>query len=247
MMRLPWWLSGKESTCQCRRCGFDPWAGKIPLEEDMSTYSSIPAWEIPWTKKPGGLKSMGLPRVWHDWATKQQQKIWWANCKLEKRMEFGEQTSSRLRVFHFLILSLSVMSNSLWLFDCSPPGSSVRGIFQAKILEWLPLLSPGDLSNRDWTHISCVSYTAGRFFTCRAVRDVLLILYIWLLQKIWEIWRKRGTSKNYRYLSMEGIILNARITINGIKTLKFQCAYSYFNVTVIWERKHCWPCHVWLW
>ena len=28
--RLPWWLSGKESTCQHRRQGFDPWVGKIP-------------------------------------------------------------------------------------------------------------------------------------------------------------------------------------------------------------------------
>ena len=28
--RLPWWLSGKESTCQCRRHGFNPWSGKIP-------------------------------------------------------------------------------------------------------------------------------------------------------------------------------------------------------------------------
>ena len=27
---LPWWLSGKESACQCRRCGFNPWVGKIP-------------------------------------------------------------------------------------------------------------------------------------------------------------------------------------------------------------------------
>ena len=27
---LPWWLSGKESTCQCRRHGFNPWSGKIP-------------------------------------------------------------------------------------------------------------------------------------------------------------------------------------------------------------------------
>ena len=26
----PWWLSGKESACQCRRHGFDPWSGKIP-------------------------------------------------------------------------------------------------------------------------------------------------------------------------------------------------------------------------
>ena len=28
-IRLPWWLSGKESACQCRRCRFDPWVGKI--------------------------------------------------------------------------------------------------------------------------------------------------------------------------------------------------------------------------
>ena len=27
---LPRWLSGKESTCQCRKHGFDPWVGKIP-------------------------------------------------------------------------------------------------------------------------------------------------------------------------------------------------------------------------
>ena len=27
---LAWWLSGKASTCQCRRCIFDPWVGKIP-------------------------------------------------------------------------------------------------------------------------------------------------------------------------------------------------------------------------
>ena len=31
------------------------------------------------------------------------------------------------------------------LMDCSPPGSSVHGILQARILEWLPFPSPGDL------------------------------------------------------------------------------------------------------
>jgi len=31
---LPWWLSGKESACQCRRCGFDPWVMKIPGERN---------------------------------------------------------------------------------------------------------------------------------------------------------------------------------------------------------------------
>ena len=29
-MVIPWWLSCKESTCQCRRWGFDPWVRKIP-------------------------------------------------------------------------------------------------------------------------------------------------------------------------------------------------------------------------
>ena len=29
-MELPRWLSGKESACQCRRCGFNPWVGMIP-------------------------------------------------------------------------------------------------------------------------------------------------------------------------------------------------------------------------
>ena len=30
-----------------------------PLEEEMATHSSIPAWEIPWTEDPGWLQSMG--------------------------------------------------------------------------------------------------------------------------------------------------------------------------------------------
>ena len=39
-----------------------------PLEEEMATHSNIFAWEIPWTEEPGGLQSMGLQRVWPNWA-----------------------------------------------------------------------------------------------------------------------------------------------------------------------------------
>ena len=63
---LPWWLSGKESACQCRRLGFNPWVRKIPLEKEMATHSSILAWRIPWTEEPGGLQSMGLQRMGYD-------------------------------------------------------------------------------------------------------------------------------------------------------------------------------------
>ena len=36
------------------------------LEREMSTHSSILAWEIPWTEEPGGLQSMGSQRVRYD-------------------------------------------------------------------------------------------------------------------------------------------------------------------------------------
>ena len=58
---LPRCHSGEKSICQCRRQKrhrFDPWVGKIPLEEEMATHSSILAWKFPWTEKPGGVQSM---------------------------------------------------------------------------------------------------------------------------------------------------------------------------------------------
>ena len=52
--------------------------------------------------------------------------------------------------------------------DCSPPGSSVRGVFQARMLEWVAISSSkGSSRSRDRTHISCVKIpaVAGRFLT----------------------------------------------------------------------------------
>ena len=47
--------------------------------------------------------------------------------------------------------------------DCSPPGSSVHGILQARILEWVAIsFSRGSSGPRDRTP---VSHIAGRFFT----------------------------------------------------------------------------------
>ena len=37
-----------------------------PLEKGKATHSSILAWRIPWTEKPGRLQSMGLQRVGHN-------------------------------------------------------------------------------------------------------------------------------------------------------------------------------------
>ena len=50
---LPWGLSGKESVCQCRRRGFNPWVGKIP-------------WRRKWQPTPVSLpgKSHGQRGAW---------------------------------------------------------------------------------------------------------------------------------------------------------------------------------------
>jgi len=46
------WLSGKESACQCRRCGFHPWVGKIPWRREwqptpiMLPEKSHGAWQV---------------------------------------------------------------------------------------------------------------------------------------------------------------------------------------------------------
>ena len=45
----------------------DPIYTTDPLQKEMATLSSIPAWEIPWTEEPGELPFMGLQRVGHDW------------------------------------------------------------------------------------------------------------------------------------------------------------------------------------
>ena len=48
-----------------------------PLEKEMAIHSSILAWRIPWTEEPGGLQSMGLQRVGHDWTTKHTRIIYY--------------------------------------------------------------------------------------------------------------------------------------------------------------------------
>ena len=50
------WLSGEESPYHEGDLIAGGWEG--PLEKEMATHSSILAWEIPGTEKPGGLQSM---------------------------------------------------------------------------------------------------------------------------------------------------------------------------------------------
>ena len=63
--------SGKEPACQCRRHkrhGFDPWVGKIPWRRAWQPTPAFLPGASPWTKEPGGLQSIELQRVGHDWS-----------------------------------------------------------------------------------------------------------------------------------------------------------------------------------
>ena len=63
-MGFPGGSDGKEPTCNAGDPGLIP-GSEDPMEEEMATYSSILAWKIPWTEKPGGLQSTGSQRVKH--------------------------------------------------------------------------------------------------------------------------------------------------------------------------------------
>ena len=68
--RLPWWLSNKESTCDAgatENAGLIPGSGRSPGggHGNPLQYSCL---GNPCTEEPGGLQSMGLQRVGHDWS-----------------------------------------------------------------------------------------------------------------------------------------------------------------------------------
>ena len=70
------------------------------------------------------------------------------------------------------MLALVLVTQSyltLQSMDCSPPGSSLHGILQARLLEWVAIpFSRGSSQPWDRTPVSCI---AGRFFTIWATRE----------------------------------------------------------------------------
>ena len=76
---------------------------------------------------------------------------------------------------HVCVCTLAQSLSCVWLFvsnpmKCSPPGSSVRRIFQARLLEWVAFsFSRRSSWPRDWTRVSRI---AGTRFTIWAIREV---------------------------------------------------------------------------
>ena len=93
----------------------------------------------------------------------------WKGQNKELVSRIGDELDASQVTVSFVCVSHSVMSD---LMDCSSPGSSIYGILQARILEWVAIpFSRGSSwpRNRTW-----VSRIAGRFFTIWATSEVQL-------------------------------------------------------------------------
>ena len=83
--RLRWWCSGKESTCQGRKHGFDPWVRKIPCRRKWQPALVFLPGKPHGQRSLGGYGLWGHKRVGHNLVTKQQQQrprvkgdlAWW--------------------------------------------------------------------------------------------------------------------------------------------------------------------------
>ena len=159
----------------------ETWVGSLgwedPLEEEMATYSSILAWRVPWIEEPGELQSAGSQRVGHDWGTNTTEAQ-----SLPKRVLGSADWSPLLallsRGLFFFFFFFGCTTEQTWSsvctatqscvtlcdpMDCSPPRSTVHGIFQARILEWVvvQLLSYDQLFETQRTTV----FQASLFFT----------------------------------------------------------------------------------
>ena len=89
------------------------------------------------------------------------------------------------------MLSCSVLSDTLWPHGCSLPGSSVHGIPQARVLEWVTMPSSrGSSWHRYGTWISCI---AGGFFTVWATGEAQFALIC--LQSLRCLWPEHGINR----------------------------------------------------
>ena len=179
---LPWWLRRSKNLPAMRETRVQSLDGEDPLEKGMATHSSILAWRIPWTEESGSQQStfINLLFLWIG----RRRTGWPSLCSLgrhlvkvraEAALSPGVQDShaspqdcwqNSVPCGH-RATSMQAQCQTLYNpMDCDPPGSSVQGILQARIREWVAMPSSrGSSRLLDQTCVSCGSCIASGFFT----------------------------------------------------------------------------------
>ena len=137
-----------------------------PLKKEMVTHFSILAWEIPWTDEQGGLQPMGSQK------SQTQVSVWLtATANSNEQVYISILWYLKHCIKAFLAKSLQSCPTLCNLMDYGPPGSSVHGILQARIQEWLPCHPLGDLPDPGVELKSPVFPALAGFFTTITTRE----------------------------------------------------------------------------
>ena len=120
------------------------------LEKAMATHSSVLAWRIPGTEEPGGLPSMGLHRVGHDWSDLAAAATAFplAMCEGSSFFTFwptlGTVSDINFRHSHvsmvisqcdFSLIFLMCGRNSVWFYFSVWPAHGLNSIYWIKSLQ----------------------------------------------------------------------------------------------------------------
>ena len=142
--------------------------------------------------------------------------------------------------------------------DCSLPGSSVHGIFQAIVLEWIAIsFSKGSTQPRDWTRVSRI---VDRRFTVWATREVhkerwvlknwSFELWCWrrLLRVPWTVKRSnQSILKEIRpEYSLEGLMLKLKLQYFGHQMWRTDSFEKTLMLGKIEGRRRAWQRMRWL-
>ena len=111
--------------------------------EGTAPYSSTLAWRIPWTEEPGGLQSMGL----QSWTRLKRLSMHALGLLRPEKIFLGLASLTH----NIVVLEAKSCPTLCDAVDCSPPGSSIHGVLQDRIVQWAAILPPGGLPNLEIT------------------------------------------------------------------------------------------------
>ena len=152
---LPDGSAGKDSAANTGDAGLIPGSGRSPGGEN-GTHFNILAWRIPWTEKPArlyspwGCKESGTTKHGHDQSLDAgylgKKTYYWV--KWQSKADWNSRRATQLRTwvahsphswgngcYAQSVSHVQLFCNPM---DCSPPGSSVHGIFQETVAAWQP-------------------------------------------------------------------------------------------------------------
>ena len=161
----------KDTACNARRPGFDPWVGKIPWrKKGQPSPLFLPGKSHEQRSLEATIHGVTKKLPFTHWISTMCQATeitLWLPRRSQSEFSKGSQPDEAKKKLSYIkkeagegVTGAYVHAHSVVCdpMECSLPGSSVHGISQARMLEWVAMsFSRGSSCPRDWTHGSSVS------------------------------------------------------------------------------------------